>query len=206
MSSQSDSKSVEMCDVINIVRFSSCAIYSRSKSRISFLASTSSPAVGSSKINKSALWLIAVSTLSFAFIPVENSFNFFFRGSFKASHFWSKKSFWKSGYILARICQTSSTVNCELKPASVKDTPIFCFTVAGSSPPSLPNTQIFPASGFTSPSISLIAVLFPAPFFPTNPVILPSGISKDSSSSKSLYFFRTFCIVIIIRLSISHQV
>lgn len=61
-------------------------------------------------------------------------------------------------------------------------------------------------SGFTSPSISLIAVLFPAPFFPTNPVILPSGISKDSSSSKSLYFFRTFCIVIIIRLSISHQV
>ena len=45
-------------------------------SSISFLAMTSSPAVGSSKINSFALWQIAVINFNFAFIPTENCSSF----------------------------------------------------------------------------------------------------------------------------------
>ena len=40
-----------------------------------------------------------------------------------------------------------------------------------------PKSSIVPLSAFTRPSIRRIAVLFPAPFFPMSPVILPSGTS-----------------------------
>ena len=138
----------------------------------------------------------AVKTLSFAFMPVEKSFIFFFFGSFIFSHCFSKSCRSNSRYILERICFISSMLSCELNPDSARETPIFCLTAGESSFPSLPRTEIFPLSGFVSPSISFIAVLFPAPFFPTSPVILPSGISIDISNSKSPYFFRTFCIFI----------
>lgn len=62
---------------------------------------------------------------------------------------------------------------------------------------SLPKTVTVPSSAWQRPRISLIAVLFPAPFFPINPSICPSGSSIDISNVKFPYVFRTFCIVII---------
>ena len=69
--------------------------------------------------------------------------------------------------------------------------------LAESSLLSLPKTVTVPSSARQRPRISLIAVLFPAPFFPINPSICPSGSSIDISKVKFPYVFRTFCIVII---------
>ena len=48
-----------------------------------------------SNIKRRALWVIAVNTFNFAFMPVENSWSFFFFGKFKSLHFCSNFSFSK---------------------------------------------------------------------------------------------------------------
>ena len=50
--------------------------------------------------------------------------------------------------------------------------------------------MIFPLSFFISPKIELIVVLFPAPFSPISPTMLPDGMLKEMlSNTKLLYFF-----------------
>lgn len=46
-----------------------------------------------------------------------------------------------------------------------------------------PFTVTVPPSGISRPAISLIDVVFPAPFGPTKPVMLPSETSNDIESS-----------------------
>ena len=155
-----------MCEVIIIDLFSSSAIYSRSMSSTSLRAWTSSPAVGSSKINSSALCVIEISIFNLTFIPDENSAIFLFIGNLYSRHFLSKKSLLNLGYILARICSISFTLSCEQNPESSNNTPILFLSSAESFPASTPNVLTHPLSGLTSPNIRLIAVLFPAPFLP----------------------------------------
>ena len=75
------------------------------------------------------------------------------------------------------VPSSSAIVNCPLKPDSASDTPIFCRSCSVISVIGFPKSSIVPLSAFTRPSIRRIAVLFPAPFFPISPVILPSGTS-----------------------------
>ena len=76
---------------------------------ISFLASTSSPEVGSSRISRRALWESADRTLTFAFMPVEKSFICFLSGRFILTAISRKNASSKSRYIARRIAITSSS-------------------------------------------------------------------------------------------------
>lgn len=49
--------------------------------------------------------------------------------------------------------------------------------------------EIYPASLCTTPKMTLSVVLFPAPFSPISPTIVPRGTSNDiSDKENSLYF------------------
>ena len=170
-----------MCDEISIERFSSSDIYCLSISRISFLASISSPEVGSSNINSFALWLIATSTRSFAFIPVEKSFICLFNGNPCFIHNSVNSLSSNLSYIFFKICIISSTVRYILNPESESATPISCLSFTFSFFVSLPNTCILPSSGLTIPSIDFIVVLFPAPLWPSSANTSPLFTSKERS-------------------------
>ena len=95
------------------------------------------------------------------------------------------------------MCFTSFTVSSPENPDSARETPISCLSVSGNSLLSCSKTLMLPSSARQSPRINLIAVLFPAPFFPINPSICPYGSSIDILNVKLPYVFRTFCITII---------
>ena len=165
------------------IEASPCSIYSLIRSNSSSLAITSRPAVGSSRIRSFALCDIATSTLSFAFIPVENSFIFLSIGILKCLHFF-RKSFWSNAeYILVRIGRISFTVRYPLKPESDRTTPISSLSFAERLLISFPNTSIFPPSVLIRPRIALNVVLFPAPFWPINPVTQPLCTSREHFKS-----------------------
>ena len=91
-------------------------------------------------------------------------------------HFLLKYFLSNSGYICFNICSISDTFNCVLNPELSKKTPRFNLSEGVSFSAGIPKVFTVPLSGFISPVINPIAVLLPAPFLPTSPVITPCGI------------------------------
>ena len=154
---------------------------SRSISSSSSLATTSSPAVGSSSISSLASWDVAASTFNFTFIPVENSL-IFLRSGRPIFLTCSRKNFLSNfSYICSITGTISRMVRYPLKPESDSTTPSPCLSLALSSRISLPNIRILPLSGVIKPNTALNVVLFPAPFCPISPVTNPGLISMEQS-------------------------
>ena len=177
-----------MCDVMRIVQ-SFAPTYSFKNAMISCRASTSSPAVGSSRISSRARWLMAARTRAFAFMPVENSFSCFLSGRPNFAHISRKNASSNSRYIARRIAIASSSDSTSENIESDSATPSCSLSCGVSARASRPNTFTLPVVGFTSPRIALMVVLFPEPFFPMIPTTLLSGMSIEISSRKSPYSF-----------------
>ena len=160
-----------MCELMRIDRSSFSSINFRSISNNSSLAMTSSPKVGSSKINNLASWEIAISTFSLAFIPVEKSLIFLSVGNWNLRAWSMKKELSKLLYRLFIIGIRSFIVKYPPNPESERTTPRLSLSSAVNSRRSFPRILIFPPSAEINPKTALNVVLFPAPFCPIKPVI-----------------------------------
>ena len=98
-------------------------------------------------------------------------------------------------YMLFIIRFTSFILSSSGKPQPDKTTPISDFSALVSFCTSFPYIFMFPPSFRAAPVKRFIIVLFPAPFSPISPIMLPSGMLKDTLFSvKFLYFFESLSI------------
>ena len=142
-----------------------------------FIPTGSKPFIGSSNINNLGLPNNANAIARRCFIPKEYSFIFFSSIPFNPT--------------ISNKLGMSFLLKFEIKiPCATRFSTLFIFGYnAGSSinePIScLPfskleelNNKIFPFVGYNIPHNNFINVVFPAPFFPTSPYIMPSEIFK----------------------------
>mmetsp|Transcript_15225 Transcript_15225/g.38127 ORF Transcript_15225/g.38127 Transcript_15225/m.38127 type:complete len:241 (+) Transcript_15225:3572-4294(+) len=90
-------------------------------------------------------------------------------------------SFGSMPLMLAKSCTCCITLSSPKSRSCCGHTPEMARILSIDSTTSCPSTTAFPLVGFTSPHSMLIAVDFPAPFWPSSPVTSPSSISKDRS-------------------------